>query len=129
MAFLPYSYEGGQMPPSEYHKLAAAGDITIGLCMALSGGRAALSVTPEYICLREEQGAAADTPVPLMHITDEVIFEAPLATDAAALVPGSRADVAADGLSIAATGANGNIMIVSMDGTAAGDLCRCRFVG
>ena len=128
MAFIPYSYDCGQMPPAEYAPLASAGDITVGLCMAVTGDGAALSVKPDHICLREEKNAAADTLIPLMHIGGGVVFEAPLAADAASLAPGSLCDVAADGLSIAATSANGNIIIVSMDGTSAGDLCRCRFV-
>lgn len=129
MAFLPYSYDCGQMPPAEYVKLASAGDITVGLCMSLTEDGAAPSAKPEYICLREETDAAAGTLVPLMHIGEGIVFEAPLAADAASLVPGGYADVSADGLSIAATTANKNIIIVSMDGAKAGDLCRCRFVG
>lgn len=129
MAFIPYSYDCGQMPPAEYASLASAGDITVGLCMALGEDGAALSVKPDHICLREEKNAAANTLIPLMHIGEGIVFEAPLAADAAALVPGSVCDVAADGLSIAATSANGNIIIVSMDGNKAGDLCRCRFLG
>lgn len=129
MAFLPYSYDCGQMPPAEYAKLAAAGDITVGLCMTVSEAGAALSAKPDYICLREEAGAAAGTLIPLMHIGEGIVFEAPLAADSASLAPGSVCDVAADGLTIASTSANGNIIIVSMDGNQAGDLCRCRFVG
>lgn len=129
MAFTPYSYDCGQMPPAEYFKLAESGDITIGQCMTVTGGKAALSAEPDYICLREEAGAAADTLVPLMHIGEGIVFEAPLGEDADSLVPGSLADVAADGLSIAATAEKANIIIVSMDGNKAGDLCRCRFVG
>ena len=128
MAFLPYSYENGQPCPFEYHKLASAGDITVGLCMALEDGKAALSAKPDYICLREEINAAADTLVPLMHIGAGVIFEAPLAAASDSLAPGSLCDVSADGLAIAPTGTNKNIMIITMDGTAKGDLCRCRFV-
>lgn len=128
MAFVPFSYEGGQMPPSEYHKLGAAQDIVIGQCMTVEDGKAVPSVLPDYICLREEKGAAADTLIPVMHIGEGVVFEAPLAADSAALVPGSLVDVAADGLSIASTTANKNVFIISMDGTAQGDLCRCRFV-
>ena len=128
MAFMPYSYEGGQMPPFEYHKLGEGRDITVGLCMTVTDGKAAPSVTPQYICLREELGAAADTLIPMMHIGGGAVFEAPLEKDSAELAPGSLADVAADGLSIASAGENRNVFIISMDGAAQGDLCRCRFV-
>lgn len=129
MAFVPYSYDGGQMPPAEYFKLAAAGPISVGQCMAVSGGAAAVSVKPDYICLREDAAAGTDEPVPFMHISEGIVFEAPLAAGAASFAPGTLADVSADGKSIAATTSNKNVMIVSMDGTAAGDICRCRFVG
>lgn len=128
MAFLPYSYENGQPGPFEYHKLAETGDIAVGQCMKLEGGAAAVSAQPDYICLREEKNAAAGTLVPLMHVSADVIFEAPLAADAAGLAPGSLCGVSQDGLAIAATAENSNVMIVSMDGAAEGDLCRCRFV-
>lgn len=126
MAFLPYSYDGGQPGPAEYHTLASAGDIAIGLCMTVADGKAALSAQPDYICLREEHDAPAGTLIPLMHISADVVFEAPLGEDAPGLAAGSAAGVSADGLTIAASGSA--IVIVSMDGNRAGDLCRCRFV-
>lgn len=125
MAFVPYSYDDGQPRPSEYYKTGAAGDLTIGLCMALTEGEAALSQSPTHICLRTEAEAPAGTLIPLMPIDGGIVFEAPLAAGADSLAPGGTAAIAADGLSIAA--GSGPIRIVSMDGTAAGDLCRCRF--
>lgn len=126
MAFIPYSYDSGQPAPSEYHELASAGDLYIGLSMTVSGDGAAVSKTPDYICLREEKGAAAGTLIPMMHISTDVIFEAPLGQDAPALTAGSAAGVSADGLTIDPQGSA--LVIVNMDGTEAGDLCRCRFV-
>lgn len=124
MAFLPYSYENGQPLPSEY--MTAADDIVIGTCAALSDGALAASNKPTHIALAD---ASAGAFIPAMHISKDVVFEAPLAADAASLKPGGFADVSADGLSIAATAANRNIQIISMDGNAAGDKCRVRFVG
>lgn len=127
MACIPYSYENGQPVPVAYHALKTGGDIAIGQCMKLAGGGVSLSAEPDHICLRTEANAQAGALIPLMHIAGNIVFEAPLAADSAALVPGSVCDVSADGLSIAATASKGNIIIVSMDGSKAGDLCRCRF--
>lgn len=127
MAFLPYSYDEGQPRPFEYYKLSASGDIEIGTAMALADGKLAVSDAPEYICMRTEAGAAADTVVPVIRIDAGVVFEAPLAAAAATLKAGARASVSSDGRSIAAASDGGVLVIVSMDGTAAGDLCRVRF--
>jgi hypothetical protein len=126
MAFMPYSYENGQPLPSEYMP-AAAGNVTVGQCMALDGGRLSLSVKPDYIALCDKNAADGES-IPAMHITEAVVLEAPLAADAPALKPGSLVDVAADGLTIASTGTVKNVQIISMDGTAQGDLCRCRIM-
>lgn len=128
MAFLPYSYDEGQPRPFEYYKLSAKGDIEIGTAMAITGGKLAASATPGYICMRTEKGAAADTVVPVIRIDAGVVFEAPLAAAAATLKAGARASVSSDGLSIGGAADGGVLEIVSMDGTAKGDLCRVRFV-
>lgn len=123
MAFLPYSYDDGQPLPSEYVTARAA--VTVGVCGALTDGEFSASAKPTHIALADaEEGAF----IPTMRIGGGVVFEAPLAAASASLAPGSLADVSADGLSIAATTANKNIQIVSMDGTAKGDMCRVRFV-
>lgn len=126
MAFLPYSYDHGQPLPSAYIQ-SAGGDVAVGLCLAVSGGTAALSVKPEYIALCDRAAAEGEV-IPAMRVTRDMVFEAPLHGAAAGLKPGSLADVAEDGLSIANTSAVKNVQIIAMDGTAAGDLCRCRFV-
>lgn len=128
MAFLPYSYDDGQPRPFEYYKLASAGDIEIGTAMAMTGGKLAPSASPTYICMRAEKGAAAETVVPVVRIDEGVVFEAPLAAEAASLKPGVRCAVSANGLTIAGASDSGKLEIVDMDGTAAGDLCRVRFV-
>lgn len=127
MAFVPYSYDEGQPRPFEYYKLGAEGDIEIGTAMALTGGKLVSSATPGYICMRAEKKAAADTVVPVIRIDAGVVFEAPLAAEAATLTVGGRASVSADGRSIGGAAGDGILEIVSMDGTAEGDLCRVRF--
>lgn len=127
MAFLPYSYDHGQPLPSEYVP-AAAGDIEIGMCMAITNGRAAASAAPAFIALCHMPGAAADTLIPVMRVDGGTVFESTLSASAASLVPGSKAGVSANGLEIDPSATNKNIEIISADGTAKGDKCRCRFI-
>lgn len=129
MAFVPYSYDDGQPMPFEYYKLAQNGNLQIGLGMALAEGVLGVSATPGYICMRDETGALAGSTVPVIRVSDKVLFEAPLAAAGASLTAGSMAGVSANGLGIDPAAAVKNIEIVDMDGTEAGDKCRCRFVG
>ena len=124
MGFIPYSYDFGQPLPNEYLKVAA-GDITAGLCMALSGGKLAKSATPDYIAMCDIKDAADGTVIPAVHITGDVVFEAPLAEGSESLQPGAAAGVSADGLSVSASASKKNIQIISADGS----VCRCRFAG
>lgn len=127
MAFVPYSYDDGQPMPFEYFKLAEDGDIQIGLCLALENGALAVSAEPDYLCMRDETGAAAGQTIPVIHMSDKVVFEAPLAAAGGSLQPGSAAGVSADGLGIDPAAGVKNMVILDMDGSEAGDKCRCRF--
>lgn len=129
MAFVPYSYDDGQPMPFEYYKLAQDGDIQIGLCLALAEGALCVSAEPGYISMREEAAAKAGTTIPVIRVSEKVVFEAPLAADGSALAEGSLAGVSGDGLGIDPAAGVKNIEIVDMDGSAAGDKCRCRFIG
>ncbi len=129
MAFVPYSYDDGQMMPFEYYKLAEAEDLAVGLCMALGSGGLAASATGGFICMRDEENAPAGASVPVIRVSGKTVFEAPLKAAGTALGAGSLAGVSADGLGIDPAATVKNIELVDMDGTAVGDLCRCRFVG
>lgn len=128
MAFVPYSYDDGQMMPFEYYKLAAGDDLVIGLCMALGSGGLAVSARPGFICMRDAAGAPAGSTVPVIRVDRKTVFEAPLAGAGTGLAAGSLAGVSEDGLGIDPDAAEKNIEIVDMDGTGLGDTCRCRFV-
>lgn len=129
MAFVPYSYDDGQPMPFEYYKLAQEGDIQIGLCLALEEGALSVSAEPGYISMREETGAGAGSTVPVIRLSRKMLLEAPLAAEGRSLTAGSLAGVSADGLGIDPAAGVKNIEIVDMDGSAAGDKCRCRFLG
>ncbi len=128
MAFVPYSYDDGQMMPFEYYKLAAGEDLEIGLCMALDGGGLEASASPGFVCMRSEVGAQAGSTVPVIRVSRKTVFEAPLAAVGTGLAAGSLVGVSEDGLGIDPAATKKNIEIVDMDGTALGDKCRCRFV-
>lgn len=128
MGFIPYSYDHGQPLPWEYHK-CSGGSIAQGLCMAYAGGKLVKSAVPGYIAMCDMTGAPDGTLIPVVRLTAEAVFEAPLDAAAEGLVPGSKAGVSEDGLGISAGAAVKNIEIVDLDGTAKGDKCRCRFVG
>lgn len=127
MAFVPFSYDDGQPLPFEYFKLSADADLQIGLCMALEGGGLAVSAEPDYICMREEAGAAQGSTVPVIRVSGKAVFEAPLTAAGSALQAGSAAGVSGDGLGIDPAAAVKNLVILDMDGSRAGDKCRCRF--
>ncbi len=129
MAFVPYSYDDGQPMPFEYYKLARDGDIQIGLCLALTEGTLGVSAEPGYISMREEAGAKAGSTIPVIRVSGKVLFEAPLAAADETLTAGGLAGVSGDGLGIDPAAGVKNIEIVDMDGSAAGDKCRCRFLG
>lgn len=127
MAFIPYSYDNGQPLPTEYIP-AAAGTYTVGMCVELANGRVGKSAVPTHIALCDRTGVTAGSPIPVMHISKDVVFEVPLAAAASALRAGSLVDVATDCLSITNTTMNQNVQIIDMDGTAKGSMCRVRFV-
>ncbi len=128
MAFVPYSYDDGQMMPFEYYKLAAAGDVQVGLCMALKDGGLTASAEPGFLCMRDETAAAAGATLPVIRLSGKMVLEAPLAAAGAALTAGSLVGVSGDGLGLDPAAGTKNMEIVDMDGTAQGDKCRCRFV-
>lgn len=127
MAFIPYSYDNGQPLPTEYIP-AAAGNYTIGMCLELAGGKVAKSIVPTHIALCDRTGVTVGTPIPVMHISADMIFEAPLAAASSSLKQGSYVDVSTDCVSISNTASNQNLQIISLDGTDKGSLCRVRFV-
>lgn len=128
MAFIPYSYDDGMPRPFEYHVLAEECDIEIGLAMSLTGSGLVVSDEPELICMREERNVPAGTRnIPTIRVSGDVVWEAPLFVSSTSLAPGSLAGVSKDGLFVDPAAVLKNIQIEDMDGTNAGDKCRCRF--
>ncbi len=122
MGFIPYSYDCGQPLPFEYMPVSA-GDVAQGLCMALSDGKLTKSVTPNYIAMCDLKDAVGGTVAPVVRVTPEAVFAAPLADGAAAPALGALAGVSDDGMFIDPAAGTKNLQITGMteDG---GYLCR-----
>ncbi|MCD8322939.1 MAG: hypothetical protein LUC89_08660 [Oscillospiraceae bacterium] len=128
MAILPYSFDNGQPIPWEYYPVAGGEDLYVGLGMAVTDGQLGPSTEPTFISLREEEAPAAGTVIPVMRLTEGVVYEIPLNADSAGLQIGVHAGIADDCMTIT-PGLGEMLEIVGFDGEQAGDLCRCRFIG
>ena len=110
---------------------AAVGEYLPGQLLAVADGvlapiAAALNSTPPYLCLSHKVTTAEDAVLPVSRVRKDAIYETALAAAAASAAVGGKLQVAAGGL-LAAAGA-GSFEIVSLDGKAAGDVVRGRFV-
>lgn len=108
---------------------AAAITPKIGLALAFSEGKLAVSTTPEFICLQEKSAAvAAGTIIPVLRISKDMLFKAPL-DGSTAFTAGTIAQLASGGLKIDADGSTGGVFLITeLDGTAEGDTVRGYFV-
>ena len=128
MSFLPHQSDNG-LQPWEYLP-AAAGSYKVGQLLNVTDGKlAAISAvsktTPPYLCMAEKT-VAADELLPVLRVTNDVIFETQLSAEAAAAKIGSLLEVSAGGLEADAAAA-GTFEVVFIDGTAVGDTVRGRF--
>ena len=128
MAFIPHSYDGGYKP-SIVKLPASAITPKVGMGLAFSSGKLAASAKPEYICAEERSAAVtAGTLIQVMRINPAIIWESEVDAETA-FVPGTKADVTYDGMTIDGDGTtNKNFFIEEIDGTAAGSKVRGRFV-
>lgn len=128
--FLPHTSDHGAVLPWEYMP-AAAGTYQAGQLLTVSGGQltaisAASATTPGYLCMADITVEAGDN-VPVTRIQDDQIYETTLSAAATAAVIGTKLRISAGGLQ-ADAGATGTFEITYIDGTAAGDMVRGRFV-
>lgn len=128
MSFLPHQNDKG-LQPWEYYP-AAAGSYKVGQMLTMTDGKlkalsAASKVTPPYVCMAEKT-VAADEPLPVIRVTNEMIFETQLSAAAEAAKIGSLLEVSAGGMAVDATAA-GTFELVYIDGTAAEAMVRGRF--
>lgn len=132
--FQPAKSDTGAVLPWEYLP-AAVDEYLAGQLLNLnaSGQLAAiaadLTTKPAYLCMGDVEIGTAGDILPVTRIQDDVIYETTLAEAATGAVVGTKLQVESGGLQASkpATG-GGAFEVVWMEGTAAGDVVRGRFV-
>lgn len=117
--------------PSEYLP-AAAGTYEPGQILNTASGKlaaiaSASTAKPQYLCVGHVVAAAGDL-VPVVRVSDDVIFETTLSAAAASAGVGSMLEVSAGGKAVDGASA-GKFEVVYLDGTTVGSMVRGRFVG
>lgn len=128
--FTIYSHDTGARQPWEYMP-AAAGTYKAGQILNAADGyvaplTVALKTKPHYICMADvtvEEGQN----IPVIRVTDNVVYETTLSADAAAAKVGSKLEVSAGGLAVDAT-AEGVFEVVHIEDTKAGSVVTGRFI-
>lgn len=131
MAFLVHSTDDHRVPILEYLPCGAI-QPQVGMAMVVTDGNLAIAAgttKPTYISHRQEGAAlAAGDIIPVIRVQPDMIVETTFAVAADAVKVGSKVTIHTDGMQVTATTEGGVAEIVAMDGTAAGDKCRVRFV-
>ena len=127
--FLPHKSDTGAVQPWEYIP-AAAGTYQVGQLLNISGGKlaaltAAATTTPPYLCMSEITVEDGEN-VPVIRVSDDVIYETRLSAEAADAVVGTKLEVSKGGL-LADAAATGTFEIVYIEDTAADSVVTGRF--
>lgn len=125
--FTPYTRDTGKLQPWE-HLPAAAGTFQIGQALTVSDGvLVSMSGTqrPDYISMY--QGTTTqDQIIPVIRVTERLVFETTLTAEAATAKLGSKLQVSDGGLGVDGD-AEGAFHVSYIEGTAADSVVRGRF--
>lgn len=103
----------------------------LGMAMYLNNGVLTIATgttKPEYICMEQHETAvAANTPVSVLPVSPEIIFETQASAAMTSIKPGSKVTIATDGLRVTATTTDGTAKVLSLEGTAVGSNVRVCF--
>lgn len=131
--FVPVKSDTGALLPWEYMP-AAAGTYKAGQMLTVNGSgqlaalSAASTTTPPYLCMADVTAAVGQI-IPVIRVDGGIIFETTLKSAASGAVIGTKLQVEADGLTASKPGTgSGSFEAVWMEGTAAGNIVRGRFV-
>ncbi len=130
--FLPVKSNTGAVLPWEYLG-ATAGTYQAGQMLTVTDGKldaldAASTTTPPYLCMADVTAADGQV-IPVIRVDGDFIFETTLKAAASGAVIGTKLQVEADGLTASKPSAgSGTFEVVYLEGTAAGNIVRGRFV-
>lgn len=127
--FQPYK-RNGQPDSLEYLVVTTGESIALGEALVLSSGKltkCGATATPTYIAMGAVASAPAGTKIPVLRVSDEVIYETILSEASASIAIGAKYTLHTDGLSITATTTSGKAEVVGFDGKAQGDRVYVRF--
>lgn len=118
--FKIHSVEGGYVPSFEYHKFHG---MTPKIGMALAYGadyleKCGAEDKPEYICMGKIPDGVTSGEVPVIKVSEDIIFETEVETELTAASFGSMHKLSADGMTvIGETG--GHARLIYKDGNTA----------
>lgn len=133
--FQPWKSDNGAVLPWEY-LAAEKATYQAGQLLALDASTgylepiaADLVTTPPYLCMADKTIETAGDPLPVTRISRGTIYETTLSAAASGAAVGTKLQVASGGLQASkpASG-SGTFEVVSLEGTAAGDIVRGRWV-
>ena len=127
MGFCYHSFDNGGSPAIEYLPAKSGESYTVGELLSVSAGAATkcgATAIPSHLCVGPEDERGC---VPASRISEGAIYDAPLTAAGTALKVGDKVTIAATGLGVTATTADGVAEIVRIDGTAVGDTVGVRF--
>jgi hypothetical protein len=123
MAFIPHSYDDGQIRPWEY---LPCGAITpkVGMALTQSGGNLAIAAgttKPTYISMVSKSAACtAGDIIPVIRVDHGIVFETTNSASFSGISRGAKVTLhASDGMQVTATTTNGVAEVIGFDAAAA----------
>lgn len=135
MAFKIHTVLDGHIPSWQYLP-AAAGSYCAGQATVFSGGKLApvssgvgenTDKGRHYVCMADVT-VEEDGLLPVVAAEEMILWEVPLAADAASLAAGQAYTISADGMSMTATTTKGCCTVLRVGGKTAGDPVIVRLV-
>jgi hypothetical protein len=135
MAFKIHTVLDGHIPSWQYLP-AAAGTYSAGQATVFSGGKLVpvssgvgedTDEGRHYICMADTVIAEGGE-LPVVGAEEMILWEAPLAADAASLAAGQAYTISADGMKMTATATKGCCTVLRVSGKQAGDPVILRLV-
>lgn len=116
--FKLHSVGSAKTAPMEVYTVTAAETVVIGEALVLTTGKltkCGATATPEFIAV----GAGIGTDVPVIRVTEDMVFETVFSADASALNVGEKVTIDSTGLKVTATATSGVFYITKKLGTGA----------